>query len=337
MYRTARFWNLDDRGRIVCSLCPRGCRLEEGERGYCYVRRAEAGHLKTESYGHVCSIALDPMEKKPLYHFLPGTKILSFGTRGCNMGCSFCQNWHLSKPGDHLAAVQPANAAAIVSAAHASGCGSIAFTYNDPVVFSEFAMDVARLAHDGGLKTVAVTAGYISPEARSEFFAHMDAANVDLKSFSSAFYRKHCAADLDVILDTLRYIAKETHVWLEITNLLIPWENDSPEEIAALSGFIARELGTSIPLHFSAFHPDFCMTEKASTPTITLLNAQKTAHEVGLEYVYLGNIRERDNHTLCRQCQATLIERRGYDTKVKGLDRLGRCLGCKSNLPGIFK
>ena len=337
MEMPARYWHADDRGRIVCTLCPRGCVLRDGDRGYCYVRRAENNSMIADSYGKICGLACDPMEKKPLYHFMPGSKILSFGTIGCNMGCSFCQNWQMSKPREHLASVYETDAASIIAAAEAEGCRSIAFTYNDPIVFAEFAMDVAELAHQNGLKTVAVTAGYILPEARRDFFANMDAANVDLKSFSHLFYQKNCAAKLDVILDTLRYIARETSVWLEITNLLIPGENDSAEEISALTDFIACELGTSIPLHFSAFHPDFRMVSKDCTPATTLLDAKETAHAHGLQYVYIGNIRSTSgSHTHCRHCKSLLIERRGYEVRLAGLGPKGICLQCGALLPGVY-
>ena len=336
MEHAAHYWQKRNDGRIICTLCPRSCILKDGERGYCYVRRAKNGIMQSESYGQICGVACDPMEKKPLYHFFPGTKILSFGTIGCNMGCSFCQNWHLSKPRDHLASVQPIDPATLVESAHNSGCGSIAFTYNDPVVFAEFAMDVARHARSSGLKTVAVTAGYIQPAARSDFFALMDAANVDLKAIRREFYQKHCSANLEAILNTLRYLSRETNVWLEITNLLIPGENDSPEEIGELCDFVARELGRTVPLHFSAFHPDFRMTDKSTTPASTLLSAQKIAHECGLQHVYLGNIRGTPNHTMCRGCGATLIERHDYNTMITGLGPHGSCLICGQALAGIY-
>ncbi|MBQ7501363.1 AmmeMemoRadiSam system radical SAM enzyme [bacterium] len=324
--------------RLKCAHCPRGCRLKPGQRGFCFARQNLGGKIVDSLYGHAAGIAIDPVEKKPLYHFLPGSEVLSFGTLGCNMGCLFCQNFHLSKNRDLSQAgyrLAPRQAAEL---ALRKDCQGIAFTYNEPLIWSDYAINCAKEAHKLGLKSVAVSAGYVNPEGRREFFAHMDGANIDLKAFSPAFYKKYCQADINVVLETLKYIKKETACWLEITTLLIPGLNDSQQEISALAEWIASELGEQVPLHLSAFHPAYKLTDLPHTPPDTVISAARTARKSGLKYVYTGNIYDPDNRsTHCADCGAVLIERGRWKGVLKGLDAEKRiCKKCGSPLPGVF-
>ncbi|MCS6882323.1 MAG: AmmeMemoRadiSam system radical SAM enzyme [Oscillochloridaceae bacterium] len=332
------WWHRLDDGRVRCDLCPRGCALREGQRGFCFVRQARNGGIALTSYGRASGFCVDPIEKKPLYHFYPGTAVLSFGTVGCNLGCRFCQNWNISKARspDWLSA--RASPGAVADAAVAAGCHSVAFTYNDPVIFAEYAIDCAEAARARGLRTVAVSAGYISPAAREAFFASMDAANIDLKAFDEDFYRKICLAHLAPVLDTLRYIRHETAVWLEVTNLLIPGYNDAPDQVARLCEWFVENLGPDVPLHFSAFHPDYRMRDVPPTPAATLIRAREQALAAGLRYVYTGNVRNPAGEaTYCATCGALLIERDWYRPGRWNLDRQGRCKQCGAALPGRFE
>ena len=270
----ARYWHALADGRIQCDVCPRFCKLHEGQRGLCFVRARQHDAMVLTTYGRSSGFCIDPIEKKPLNHFLPGTPVFSFGTAGCNLTCKFCQNYDISKAREIDRLNQNAEPAMIADAARQLGCRSVAFTYNDPVIFLEYAVDTARACHDAGLKTVAVTAGYITPEARGEFYAHIDAANVDLKGFTEPFYRNVCGGRLSDVLDTLVWIKHETNVWLEVTTLLIPGENDSDAEIDALAAWFAAELGCDVPLHFTAFHPDWRMRDHPPTPPATLTRAR---------------------------------------------------------------
>ncbi len=289
------------------------------------------------SYGRASGFCIDPIEKKPLNHFYPGTSVLSFGTAGCNLGCRFCQNWDISKARQDDRLNDSATPEAIARAAVEAECSSVAFTYNDPVIFAEYAIDTAIACHQHGVKTVAVTAGYITPEARPEFFRHIDAANVDLKAFSDHFYRKLCFAALEPVKDTLRWLRHESDVWFEVTTLLIPGDNDSPEEIDALCGWFVETLGPDVPLHFSAFHPDFKLTDRSPTPASTLQRARDQALRHGLRYVYAGNIHDRvGQSTACAGCGAILIERDWYELGAWNLDAAGRCRRCARPLAGRF-
>jgi len=287
--KTARYWHMREDGLIECTLCPRHCRIAEGKHGACFVRQRTGNELIAAAYGRICGLAVDPIEKKPLYHFLPGSSALSFGTVGCNLTCSFCQNWHLSRAtvleGSRITPEE------IVAAAVRSGCESVAFTYNEPVIFLEFAVDTAKVCHAHGLKTVAVTNGWIEPEPRKEFYAHMDAANVDLKAFTDRFYKELCGATLQPVLDTLVYIRKETSVHLEVTTLLIPNRNDSPAEIDAMTKWAVANLGPDVPWHFSAYRPTARWREEPPTPLEILLQAKSIAEQNGLRHVHLGNVR----------------------------------------------
>jgi pyruvate formate lyase activating enzyme len=332
-----RWWHRLDDGRIQCDLCPRDCRLHEGQRGACFVRQRQADGIVLTTYGRSSGFCIDPIEKKPLHHFHPGSRVLSFGTAGCNLACKFCQNWDISKSREMDTLLDAASPQAIGAAAASTGCRSVAFTYNDPVIFAEYAMDAADACHALGIETVAVTAGYIGADARRDFYAKMNAANVDLKAFTDEFYVKLCGAHLAPVLDTLVYLRHETNVWLEITTLLIPGRNDSDAELAAMCAWIVRELGTDVPLHFTAFHPDYRMTDLAPTPRATLARARGIALRAGLRYVYTGNVHDRAGGTThCPGCGAPVIVRDWHEILGYDLTAEGRCGGCGAQLPGRF-
>ncbi|MCB9729158.1 MAG: AmmeMemoRadiSam system radical SAM enzyme [Deltaproteobacteria bacterium] len=337
MTTTARYWHLADDGRIQCDLCPRHCRLNDGQRAFCFVRAREGDSLVLTTWGRSTGFCVDPIEKKPLNHFLPGTSVLSFGTAGCNLGCRFCQNWDISKARDVERLSDEARPEAIARAALDAGCRSVAFTYNDPVLWAEFAIDTARACHAVGLKTVAVTAGYITEQARPDFFGAMDAANIDLKAFSETFYRQLCYAELGPVLDTLRWVARETSVWLEVTTLLIPGQNDSDDEIQRLSAFCANELGPHVPLHFTGFHPDFRMRDTPRTPLETLQRARHLARAEGVQFVYTGNVHDPEGDaTRCPSCDTLLIARDWH--RITGWHlRDGCCPDCGARIPGVFE
>ena len=334
----ARWWHPLEDGRIQCDLCPRDCKLGEGQRGACFVRQNIVGEMVLTTYGRSSGFCIDPIEKKPLNHFYPGSSVLSFGTAGCNLMCKFCQNWDISKSRDMDRLMDQAAPDEIARSAEEWNCRSVAFTYNDPVIFAEYAMDVADACHERGIKTVAVTAGYIHPEPRREFYAKMDAANVDLKAFTEDFYFRLTVAHLQPVLDTLRYIKHETDTWLEITTLLIPGKNDSTEEITAMSKWIAEELGPDVPLHFSAFHPDYKMTDIPATPRTTLDRARAIALSAGLHHVYTGNVHDTSGgSTYCPSCKALLIARDWYEIGDYRLTESGLCPDCGVQIVGHFE
>ena len=325
-------------GRIECEICPRRCRLADGQRGLCFVRSRAGDAIMLDTYGRSSGYCIDPIEKKPLNHFLPGTPVLSFGTAGCNLACKFCQNWDISKSREMDTLADEAAPETIARAAETLGCRSVAFTYNDPVIFHEYAIDVAEACRARGVRTVAVTAGYHLPAARAEFYAHMDAANVDLKAFTEEFYRKVCGGALAPVLETLEYLRHETKVWFEITTLLIPGENDSPAEIEAMSRWIADRLGPDVPVHFTAFHPDWKMTGKTHTPPATLARAREIARANGLRHVYTGNVHDpAGGSTWCHECGGLLIARDWYELGAWNLDAEGCCRNCGTALPGVFE
>jgi pyruvate formate lyase activating enzyme len=333
-----RYWHRLDDGRIQCDVCPRECRLNDGQRGLCFVRARRGDQIVLTTYGRSSGFCIDPIEKKPLNHFLPGTPVLSFGTAGCNLTCKFCQNWDISKARELDRLQDEASPDAIAEAAVTSGCRSVAFTYNDPVIFLEYAVDVAQACHARGIKTVAVSAGYISKAPRVEFFSHMDAANIDLKGFTENFYRNLCSGKLRPVLDTLEYLKHETNVWFEVTTLLIPGENDSPREIDSLSRWMMDHLGPDVPLHFTAFHPDWKMLDKPPTPWRTLHTARTIAKGAGLRHVYTGNIHDVDGQsTHCHACSTRLIARDWYRLGAWKLDGEGRCRNCGTPCPGVFE
>ena len=334
----ARHWHALPDGRIQCDVCPRFCKLNDGQRGLCFVRARAGDAMVLTTYGRSSGFCIDPIEKKPLNHFLPGTPVFSFGTAGCNLTCKFCQNWDISKAREADRLNQNAGPGQIAAVAQQLGCRSVAFTYNDPVIFLEYAADTARACHDAGLKTVAVTAGYITPQARGDFYEHIDAANVDLKAFTEPFYHRLCGGHLKDVLDTLVWLRHETKVWLEITTLLIPGENDSDAELSALATWIAAELGPDVPLHFSAFHPDWRMRDHAPTPPATLARARAIAMGRGLRHVYTGNVHDpAGGSTWCHGCGALLIERDWYQLGRWGLDAAGRCKQCGTAAAGVFE
>jgi pyruvate formate lyase activating enzyme len=332
-----RWWHRLDDGRIQCDLCPRDCRLHDGQRGACFVRQREGDAIVLTTYGRSSGFCIDPIEKKPLNHFYPGSPVFSFGTAGCNLACKFCQNWDISKSREMDTLVDAASPAAVAETAASVKCRSVAFTYNDPVIFAEYAMDTADACHKLGIKTVAVTAGYIGVDARREFYAKMDAANVDLKGFTDEFYVKLCGAHLRPVLDTLVYLKHETDVWLEITTLLIPGRNDSNAELEEMCAWLIRELGTDVPLHFTAFHPDYKMMDVPPTPAATLKRARNIALRAGLQYVYTGNVHDRTGGTtFCAGCARPVIVRDWHQIVSYELTVDGCCPHCHTRLPGRF-
>jgi pyruvate formate lyase activating enzyme len=333
-----RWYHFLDDGRMQCDLCPRDCRLHEGQRGACFVRQRVGDRMMLTTYGRSSGFCIDPIEKKPLNHFYPGSSALSFGTAGCNLACKFCQNWDISKSRDMDRLQDQAAPDAIAAAAVDHGCKSVAFTYNDPVIFAEYAMDIADACHARGIATVAVTAGYIHAQPRREFYAKMDAANVDLKGFTDEFYVKLCGARLQPVLDTLVYLKHETDVWFEITTLLIPGKNDSDLELRAMSKWIMKELGPDVPVHFTAFHPDHKLTDIAATPAATLTRARRIAMEEGLRYVYTGNVHDAvGGATHCSGCGKLLIARDWHRIEDYSVTPAGKCPDCSTVLPGRFE
>jgi pyruvate formate lyase activating enzyme len=333
----ARYWHQIEDGRIQCDLCPRDCKLHEGQRGACFVRMREHDRMILTTYGRSSGFCIDPIEKKPLNHFYPGSSVLSFGTAGCNLTCKFCQNWDISKSRDMDRLMDQASPETIAAVAKKSNCRSVAFTYNDPVIFAEYAMDVADACHARGIQTVAVTAGYMHEQARRDFFAKMDAANVDLKAFTDDFYFKLTGSHLQPVLDTLVYLRHETKVWFEITTLLIPGHNDSSDEITDMSRWIMKELGPDVPLHFSAFHPDYKMPDVPATPPATLVRARGIAQGEGLHYVYTGNVHNQEGDTTyCPGCHAPLVVRDWYQINEYRLTHTGHCPDCGTAVAGRF-
>jgi len=333
----ARYWHRLDDGRIQCDLCPHDCKLHDQQRGLCFVRKREGEQMVLTTYGRSSGFCVDPIEKKPLNHFYPGSSVLSFGTAGCNLACKFCQNWDISKSREFDRLCDEATPNGIAGAALEAGCRSVAFTYNDPVIFLEYAVDVALACHAEDIRTVAVTAGYIHPEARVDFFAHMDAANIDLKAFSGDFYRRFCAGQLQPVLDTLLYLKRETDVWLEITTLLIPDENDSDAELTSMCDWLVGQMGPDVPLHFTAFHPDWKMLDTPPTPSSTLARARQIALGAGMRYVYTGNVHDSEGGTTnCPGCKRALIVRDWYEIPDYQLTADGCCPYCHTQVSGRF-
>ncbi len=334
---SARWWHRLDDGRVQCDLCPRDCKLNEGQRGFCFVRAREGDAMVLDTYGRSSGFCVDPIEKKPLAHFYPGTSVLSFGTAGCNLGCRFCQNWDISKAREWDTLADQASPDAIAARAQQLGCKSVAFTYNDPTIFAEYAIDVAQACRARGIKTVAVTAGYIHSEARRELYSVMDAANVDLKAFTDDFYHRVTFAKLQPVLETIEYLVKETKVWTELTTLLIPGLNDSESELAQLSEWVVSKLGPDVPLHFSAFHPDFKLRDVPPTPPEALRRARRQAMQAGLRYVYTGNVHDVEGDTTyCHACGEQLIVRDWYALLDYRVTERGTCARCETPIAGRF-
>lgn len=331
----ARWWKPVARNRILCELCPRFCKIGDGQRGFCFVRKNEGGQLYLTAYGSPTGFAFDPIEKKPLNHFLPGTPILSFGTAGCNLGCRFCQNWDMSKARSDDTRSVEVTPEQVVELASRHGCPSIAYTYNEPTIYGEFVIDVAKLARERGIKNVMVTSGYITPEARDDIYRYIDAANVDLKAFTDEFYFKLTYAHLDDILDTIKWLVDDTDVWIEITNLIIPGYNDNRVDIENMLNWIIENCGDEIPIHFTAFHPDFKMTSVPPTPPETLTQARNLALEKGTKYVYIGNVYDETGQiTYCPNCGKKLIER-GWHS-IRRRDLTGDKCSCGQRINGVF-
>lgn len=348
----ARWWHSESENQtggpsehpaVVCELCPRACRIADRHVGYCFGRRNIDGQFIATVYGRSTGFFIDPIEKKPLYHFLPGTATLSFGTIGCNLGCLHCQNWQTSRCRSLDALTETAAPETIAAIARQLNCPSVSMTYNEPITWAEYAIDTANECRKLGVKTVVVTNGYIQPEAAKRFFEPMDAANVDLKSFRDSFYRDVAGGSLQPVLDTLVYLAKETGVWLEITNLLIPDANDSDVELKDLCDWIATELGAHVPLHFSAFRPSHKMLDRPPTTVETLLRAKRIAETSGLRHVYLGNVgASQYQTTFCGNCKCSLIERTDFGTMGMGVllpveeGQAASCRQCGEKLEGRF-
>lgn len=333
-----QYWHMLDDGRVQCDVCPRACKLHEGQRGLCFVRARQDNQIVLTTYGRSSGFCVDPIEKKPLNHFLPGTPVLSFGTAGCNLACKFCQNWDISKSREFDTLADAAAPETIARAAKALGCRSVAYTYNDPVIFMEYAIDVAQACRAQGIRSVAVTAGYMCDEPRRAFYRHMDAANVDLKAFTEHFYQQICAGSLQPVLETLLYLKHETDVWFELTTLLIPGENDSEAELEAMTQWVVTSLGPDVPMHFTAFHPDYKMLDKPPTPPATLKRAREIALKNGVRYAYTGNVHdERGGSTYCHQCGTRLIGRDWYVLRTWQLTADGCCQRCGARCAGVFE
>ena len=331
-------WHRLPGGRVQCDVCPRACRLHESQRGFCFVRACAGGQIVLTTYGRSSGFCVDPIEKKPLNHFRPGTGVLSIGTAGCNLGCRFCQNWDISKSREVDTLADAASPEQIAEAAERLGCRSVAYTYNDPVIFLEYAVDVAAACRERGIASVAVTAGYATAPARERLFGSMDAANVDLKGFTERFYREICLGELAPVLETIEWLVRETDVWVELTTLLIPGLNDSDEEIDAMTRWVVERLGPEVPMHFTAFHPDFKMLDRPPTPPSTLRRARGIAMRNGVRFAYTGNVFDPEGQsTWCPSCGACVIERSGYEIGAFRLDAEGRCSSCGTKIPGVFE
>jgi pyruvate formate lyase activating enzyme len=335
---STKYWHKLEDGRVQCDLCPRFCKLHTGQRGLCFVRENMDDEIVLTTYGRSSGYCIDPIEKKPLNHFLPGSPVLSFGTAGCNLACKFCQNWDISKSREIHTLTDAASPELIARAAQQLDCRSVAYTYNDPVIFHEYAIDVARACHEQGIKSVAVTAGYVCPEPRAEFYRYMDAANVDLKAFTEDFYHKITGSHLAPVLETLEYIRHETDVWLELTTLLIPGKNDSEKELNEMSAWVVEKLGPDVPMHFSAFHPDWKMMDVPPTPKETLIRAREIAINNGVRYAYTGNVHNAaGDSTWCHQCGELLIGRDWYVLSDWNLTTDGKCAACGTPCAGVFE
>ena len=337
MIRKAMFQTPAGKGMVQCRLCNHGCLVRQGEFGICGVRSNIDGGLFTHAYGQTAAVNIDPIEKKPLTHFLPKTMTCSFGTRGCNFSCEFCQNWQLS-----MASKNSGNAETwekkylpeeIVTHALESGCSSISYTYNEPTAFFEYAYDTARAAGEKRLANVFVTNGFMTEEALRTIEPHLDACNADLKSMRSSFYRKLCHARLEPVLDNIRYLS-DSDIWLELTTLIIPGFNDSDRELAELAEFIA-DMDPEVPWHISRFHPDCRMTDIEKTPEETLGRACTLGKEAGLSHIYIHNLRGTDSDTLCPDCGFSLIRRQGRLIPENRIENL-RCPKCGSRIAGIW-
>ena len=332
----AAWWEAEPGGRVHCYLCPRHCHIHSGQAGFCFIRVNRGGKLYSLGYGSPAALQIDPIEKKPLSHFLPGSRVFSMGTAGCNMGCFFCQNWDISKSRQDQVRSQRISPEDVPVLAREYGCESLAFTYNEPTIWGEYVIDICRAAKDTGLKTVMVSNGYITREAFHDIYDHIDAANIDLKAFTENFYGRITLTHLQPVLDTLQWLKNETSVWFELTNLLIPTLNDGAEEIGKLSEWVMQHLGPDVPLHFTAFHPDFKLQDKPPTPPETLHRARKIALDAGLHYVYEGNIFSEGANTNCPSCGRLLVRRSWHNVLENNLKN-GECPSCGLTIPGVWQ
>jgi len=332
----ASWWEAEPGGRVHCYLCPRHCHIHAGQAGFCFIRLNRGGKLYSLGYGSPAALQIDPVEKKPLSHFLPGSRVFSMGTAGCNMGCFFCQNWDISKSRQDQVRSQRVAPEDVPLLALEHGCESIAFTYNEPTIWGEYVIDICKAAKNHGLRTVMVSNGYITREAFHDIYDHIDAANIDLKAFTENFYGKITLTHLQPVLDTLRWLKNETPVWFELTNLLIPTLNDGAEEIGKLSEWVMQHLGPDVPLHFTAFHPDFKLQDKPPTPPETLHRARKIALDAGLHYVYEGNIFSEGANTHCPSC-GDLVIRRSWHNVLENNLKYGACPSCGLAIPGVWQ
>jgi len=331
----ARWWETMADGRLHCYLCPRHCHIGEGQSGFCFIRKHEAGRLLQLGYGRPAAIQIDPVEKKPLNHFFPGSKIFSMGTAGCNMGCFFCQNWDISKAKADQVNAADLSPDAVVDLAQEQGCPHLAFTYNEPTIWGEYVIDISKAAHQRGLNTVMVSNGYITREAFFDVYQHIDAANIDLKAFTENFYSKVTLTHLLPVLETLKWLRHETNVWFEVTNLIIPTLNDDESEFQKLCDWMLNNIGDDVPLHFTAFHPDFKLQDKPATPPETLHHARKIAMQMGLKYVYEGNIFSDGAHTICPGCKKGIVKRSWHSVLTSQL-KDGKCAHCGTAIAGVF-
>ena len=330
-------WHRTEDGRLQCDVCPRACALHDGQRGLCFVRQRQGEQIVLTTYGRSSGYCIDPIEKKPLNHFLPGSPVLSFGTAGCNLTCRFCQNWDISKSREVDTLADAASPELVARTAADLGCRSVAFTYNDPTIFYEYARDTAIACHEVGVKAVSVTAGYMLPGPRAEMYQYIDAANVDLKAFTDDFYHRVCSARLGPVLDTITYLVTETPVWVELTTLVIPGLNDSDAEIDEMTSWVVEHLGPDVPMHFTAFHPDFKMRDRPPTPPQTLTRARGIALRNGVHYAYTGNVHDQGGgSTICPRCGAAVVERDWYTLVSYRLTDDGHCSACGAAIAGVF-
>jgi pyruvate formate lyase activating enzyme len=335
MIKEAMLWTPGDSGKVACALCSHRCVIAPSKYGVCGVRRNDGGTLMTLAYGEVIAAHVDPIEKKPLYHFLPGSKAFSIATAGCNFRCAFCQNWEISQArrgGGGLGGT-PLSPADIVREAGARGCRSISYTYTEPTIFFESAFDTAKLAREAGLANSFVTNGYMTEEALMAIQPVLDAANVDLKAFKDETYRKVCGARLEPVLESIR-LMKKLGIWVEVTTLVVPGLNDGREELTAIARFIAG-VDPDIPWHISRFHPDYEYTEAPATPAATLRTAYEIGKSEGLKYLYIGNMAGVSEETTCPTCGRVLIRRQGFFVAENRL-RGGRCPACSTSIAGVF-
>jgi pyruvate formate lyase activating enzyme len=334
--KLAQWWEKTNNDKILCTLCPRYCKIGKGQIGFCFIRQNIEGKLYTTGYGHPTGFAIDPIEKKPLSHFYPGTEVLSFGTAGCNLGCKFCQNWSISKAKLDDTRALTTSPREVVNLAKKHDVPSIAYTYNDPTIFGEYVIDISKIARDEDIKNVMVTAGYIDKNARKDVYKYIDAANIDLKAFTEKFYHKLTFSHLSDVLDTLLWLKNETDIWFELTTLLIPQENDSDEEIKEMCDWILKNLGDEVPLHFTAFHPDFKMKDRSHTPASTLNRARNIAMKLGIKYCYVGNVHDSEGQTTyCPKCKSPLITRDWHSVLSNNVIN-DACSNCGTRIAGIF-